>query len=312
MTAVFGGILAQEIVKLTGQFRPVEQQLLYIADPFIAAAGLDEGAGSLAPKGDRYDDLRAVIGDNNVAKLAAAKIFMVGSGALGCELLKNFALSGMALTSAGGRCTVTDADDVERSNLNRQFLFRAPDVKKPKSTQACARASLMNPDFCTDAHTVFAAPQTENLFTDDFWDELDLVIPALDTVKARKYVDGKCAWHRVAEFESGTEGLKCHASSMIPCKTPCWTDGEAGGEAGGGPAEHSCTVKQYPYKSEHCVVHAKFNFDDQFEGGVKLAQDFTRDPAAARKVWADDTPQGAKGKIIKTLLVARPAVKGTF
>lgn len=313
MAAVFGGIIAQEIVKLTGQFRPVEQQLLYIADPFIAAAGSDGDApADYAPRGDRYDDLRAVIGDANVAKLAKSKIFMVGSGALGCELLKNFALSGMGLKSAGGMCTVTDADDVERSNLNRQFLFRAPDVKKPKSTQACARAQLMNPDFQTVSHTVFASPSTENIFSDDFWDALDLVIPALDTIKARKYVDGKCAWHRVAEFESGTEGLKCHASSMVPCKTPCWNDGEAGGEGGGGPAEHSCTVKQYPYKSEHCVVHAKFNFDDQFEGGVKLAQDFTRDAAGARKTWAEDTPSGAKGKIIKTLLVARPAVKGTF
>jgi len=310
MAAVFGGIIAQEIVKLTGQFRPLEQQLLYIADPVISAAG--EATKDYAAKGDRYDDMRAVVGDANLSKLAASKLFMVGSGALGCELLKNFALSGMALKSGGGTCTVTDADDVERSNLNRQFLFRAPDVKQPKSTQACARAMLMNGDFNTVAHTLFAMPATESTFTDDFWDELDIVIPALDTVKARKYVDGKCTWHRVAEFESGTEGLKCHASSVIPCKTPCWNDGEAGGEGGGGPAEHSCTVKQYPYKSEHCVVHAKFNFDDQFEGAVKLAQDFTRDAASMRQGWDEDSPQGAKGKIVRTLLVARPAVKGTF
>lgn len=50
----------------------------------------------------------------------------MGAGAIGCELLKNFAMIGLA--SGEGEVIVTDMDTIEKSNLNRQFLFRPSDV----------------------------------------------------------------------------------------------------------------------------------------------------------------------------------------
>lgn len=50
----------------------------------------------------------------------------VGAGAIGCELLKNFAMIGLA--GGEGEVIVTDMDTIEKSNLNRQFLFRQSDV----------------------------------------------------------------------------------------------------------------------------------------------------------------------------------------
>lgn len=52
--------------------------------------------------------------------------FKVGAGAIGCELLKNFAMIGLA--GGEGEVIVTDMDTIEKSNLNRQFLFRPHDV----------------------------------------------------------------------------------------------------------------------------------------------------------------------------------------
>uniref|UniRef100_A0A493U2N6 THIF-type NAD/FAD binding fold domain-containing protein n=1 Tax=Anas platyrhynchos platyrhynchos TaxID=8840 RepID=A0A493U2N6_ANAPP len=51
----------------------------------------------------------------------------VGAGAIGCELLKNFAMVGLGCGPEGS-ITVTDMDTIEKSNLNRQFLFRPWDV----------------------------------------------------------------------------------------------------------------------------------------------------------------------------------------
>jgi hypothetical protein len=88
------------------------------------------------------------------------RYFVVGAGALGCEWLKVLALLGAA-TSDGhvpghvhghvpghvpatdghvpGHVHVTDMDSIERSNLNRQFLFRPGDVGKPKSSCAAEK-----------------------------------------------------------------------------------------------------------------------------------------------------------------------------
>ena len=62
---------------------------------------------------------------------------MVGAGAIGCELLKNFAMLGVGTE---GSIVLTDPDVIEVSNLNRQFLFREKHLRKPKSQTAAAAA----------------------------------------------------------------------------------------------------------------------------------------------------------------------------
>lgn len=106
--------------------------------------------------GSRYDAQLAVFGSEFQKKLSEQKYFIVsglkilfktwnvfhlcdicihlclfgkvGAGAIGCEHLKNFAMMGLGCSDAG-RVFVTDMDTIEKSNLNRQFLFRPGDVQ---------------------------------------------------------------------------------------------------------------------------------------------------------------------------------------
>lgn len=138
MAAFFGGVVAQEIVKFTGKYSPLKQWLHY--DIFET---LPRGEADRTPLNGRYDDQILVYGREVQEKLQRVKTFMVGAGALGCEYIKAFSLMGLGC-SQDGKVSVTDNDNIEVSNLNRQFLFRKNNIGHSKSEVACNIAKDIN------------------------------------------------------------------------------------------------------------------------------------------------------------------------
>src|SRR3954452_24180333 len=113
----------------------------------------DESAEAVAPQSapdlviddsDRYSRLR-LISWWRQERLAAARVLVVGAGALGNEVLKNLALLGV------GVVYVIDLDAIESSNLSRSVLFRAGDGGRAKAEVAARRAREINPDMATAA-----------------------------------------------------------------------------------------------------------------------------------------------------------------
>ncbi|KAM6136551.1 ubiquitin-like modifier-activating enzyme 6 isoform 2-T2 [Phoenicopterus ruber ruber] len=130
LAAAVGGVASQEVLKaVTGKFSPL-QQWLYIDMLDIVTPLEKMGSEEFLPRGDRYDALRACIGDSLCQKLHDLNVFLVGCGAIGCEMLKNFALLGVGTGQDKGLVTITDPDLIEKSNLNRQFLFRPHHIQR--------------------------------------------------------------------------------------------------------------------------------------------------------------------------------------
>lgn len=206
MAAFAGGVLAQEVVKCTGKFTPIPGFLHFSTPESLPTEEKNQPAAEdLRPRGSRYDELAAVYGWKFVEKLQRLRYFMVGCGALGCEFMKNFALTGICC-GPQGKLWVTDADRIELSNLSRQFLFREHNVGQPKSRAAGAMAKVMNPGFNVEALELFVGPKTEDVFNDEFWLRLDGVCNALDNMEARLYVDRQCVNYEKSLLESGTMG----------------------------------------------------------------------------------------------------------
>lgn len=122
----WGGIVCQEVVKYTGKFTPLNQWLHYSTFNHCLPEG--ENVTRTNDSSNRFRDQLVIFGEEAVQKLKTLKIFMIGAGALGCEYLKQFALMGVS-SQGEGKLTVTDDDNIEISNLNRQFLFRRSHVK---------------------------------------------------------------------------------------------------------------------------------------------------------------------------------------
>merc|ERR1712008_428367 len=95
------------------------------------------------------------------------KYFVVGAGAIGCEVLKNFAMLGLG-ASEDGKIIVTDMDHIEKSNLNRQFLFRPYDVSKPNSTAAAKAIKAMNPMVNVESQENRVGAETEDTYNGFF------------------------------------------------------------------------------------------------------------------------------------------------
>ncbi|KAI8981901.1 ubiquitin-activating emzyme E1 [Mycotypha africana] len=266
MVAVFGGLAAQEVLKaVSGKFNPIYQYMYFDAlEALPTSVKLSEEL--CTPIGSRYDGQIAVFGKEFQEKIAGTKEFLVGAGAIGCEMLKNWSMMGLG-TGPKGHITITDMDTIEKSNLNRQFLFRASDVGKLKSECASAAVTKMNPDLSgkITIHQERVGPETENIYDDDFFEALDGVTNALDNVEARKYMDRRCVYYRKPLLESGTLGTKGNTQVIIPFLTESYSSSQD-------PPEKSipiCTLKNFPNAIEHTIQWAR----DLFEGVFKQPAD---------------------------------------
>lgn len=153
VNAVIGGFVAQEVLKAcSAKFHPMVQHLYFDSLESLPTAHADTPAADFAPLGSRYDGQIAVFGQAFQAKIASHRQFLVGSGAIGCETLKNWSLMGLA-SAPGGKIHVTDLDTIEKSNLNRQFLFRPRDLGKFKAEAAGRAVVEMNPDLAGKVET---------------------------------------------------------------------------------------------------------------------------------------------------------------
>lgn len=263
MVAFYGGLLAQEVLKAcSGKFCPLKQWLYF--DSLESLPNSDEfkrTEDTCKPIGTRYDNQIAVFGLDYQKKLANLKLFLVGSGAIGCEMLKNWAMMGMA-SGPEGKIYITDNDSIEKSNLNRQFLFRSKDVGHNKSEVAARAIYAMNPDLIGKIESSIdkVGPETEHIFNNEFWESLDIVTNALDNVEARTYVDKRCVFFKKPLLESGTKGTKGNTQVIIPLVTESYSSSRD-------PPEKSiplCTLRSFPNKIDHTIAWAKSIFQGFF------------------------------------------------
>jgi len=265
MCAFLGGIAAQEVLKACShKFTPLQQLLYYDAFECLPTNHLaTNDYATFATTNSRYDDYLGVFGAAVQQKVLSARMFLVGAGAIGCETLKNWALMGVGCGDTG-EVIVTDMDQIEVSNLNRQFLFRRKDVSRAKSDAAAEAVCTINPSMNITAQQNRVGKDSENVYTFDFWRGLTAVCTALDNVDARLYVDAQCVTHGKALLESGTLGTKGNTQIVVPRLTQSYGSTRDPAAAG----VPICTLKNFPHKMEHCIQWAR----DVMEG------DFTSTP----------------------------------
>ncbi|EOA20640.1 hypothetical protein CARUB_v10000952mg [Capsella rubella] len=215
-----------------------------------------------SPGPDLRDDIREYV-----------KILVVGAGGLGCELLKDLALSGFR------NLDVIDMDRIEVTNLNRQFLFRLEDVGKPKAEVAAKR--VMERVSGVEIVPHFSRIEDKEI---EFYNDFNIIALGLDSIEARKYINGvACGFLEYNDddtpksqtikpmVDGGTEGFKGHARVIMPGVTPCfectiWLF----------PPQVKfplCTLAETPRNAAHCIEYAHLIKWDEVHKGKSFDPD---------------------------------------
>ena len=187
---------------------------------------------------------------------------MIGAGALGCELLKYFAMMGVA-TDPNSLIIVTDHDRIEKSNLSRQFLFRENDIGNLKSETAINAIKIMNKKINCMAMQEFVHEKTEKIFNKEFFERQSAVVIAVDNFEARNYISEQCERYNVPYFNCGTEGPYANVEAFIPGKI----------EKASYPKNYKkvvppCTLKMFPCSINHCILWALEHFEKFFNKNI--------------------------------------------
>lgn len=181
------------------------------ADDAASGPVADDTPDLVIDDSDRYSRLRLIPWWRQ-EKLAAARVLVVGAGALGNEVLKNLALLGVGMTY------VIDLDCVEPSNLSRSVLFRLDDGGKPKAEVAAARAMEINPEVTIRAIR-------GDVITDlglGIFADVDVVIGCLDNREARLWVNRQCWKVGTPWVDSGIQEIQGVVKVFVPPDSACY------------------------------------------------------------------------------------------
>lgn len=192
--------------------------------------------------------------------LETSNILVIGAGGLGCEILKDLALSG--ITKIG----VIDMDTIELTNLNRQFLFREENVGKSKAI--IASEAIMRRIKNVQITPYYAKIQD---FDDDFYMRFSMVICGLDSIEARRWINAKLVHLAIDKdtiipmIDGGTEGFQGSVKIIVPTFTACF---ECYMPLVPERVTYPlCTLASTPRLPEHCIEWAhQLEWDKKYPG----------------------------------------------
>ncbi len=259
ISSIIGGIVSHEVLKiLAHKYIPIQQWYYMDCLDLIFDSEIethDDYTNRNYKTKTKYNGLVNIFGKRYLETIQNTVPFIVGSGAIGCELIKNLGMMGLK------QIYLTDPDHIEKSNLSRQFLFNDNDIRQLKSETASKKIKLMNPDTNVIAMEQKLSPQTENYFNDEFHSKIDIYLNALDNVEARIYMDSISLKYSKPLIDSGTMGSRGSIQVIIPHLTESYNSIKDPDEKSGIPI---CTIKAFPYKPEHTIQWARELFETEF------------------------------------------------
>ena len=125
---------------------------------------------------ERHSRTEMVLGEGAISSLASTRVAIFGIGGVGGYALEALVRCGV------GEIDVIDADDVSKSNLNRQILATEHTVGKRKVDAAKERCESIDKSVRINPIYSFYSPENADEFD---LSKYDYIIDAIDTLKSK-------------------------------------------------------------------------------------------------------------------------------
>ena len=163
---------------------------------------------------DRYSRhiILPEVGGKGQKKLLESKVFLVGAGGLGSPAAFYLAAAGI------GKIGISDNDDVDFSNLQRQILHSTKDVGHPKVQSAKETLEALNPD-------IEVVPYTERLNSENIIDiikDYDVILDGSDNFPTRYLVNDACVMLGKPLSHGSIFRFDGQAPTILPGQGPCY------------------------------------------------------------------------------------------
>jgi bacteriocin biosynthesis cyclodehydratase domain-containing protein len=184
------------------------------ADAEAALAQLD-GLGLLEPDRapSRHDRQRSYLGDEGQERLRRSRVTVIGCGGLGCWALAGLACAGI------GTLVLVDDDVVALDNLNRQVLYRARDVGRPKVLAARDALAAFDPGLELVVHQRRLLSECD---VADVIEGTDVVVEVADWPPhlLARWVDAACRALSIAHISAGQDPPKVRVGPYFLADRP--------------------------------------------------------------------------------------------
>ena len=169
------------------------------------------------------------VGEEGQQKLLDSTALIIGMGGLGSPAAMYLAAAGL------GRLIISDFDQVEDSNLQRQIIHRTQDIGELKALSAKHAIAELNPDCVVEALDW----QLEESELEDYARRVDIVLDCSDNFETRFAINRACVKENIPLVSGAAIRTEGQIASYIP--------------GSGGPC-YQCLYRQEFENTETCAI----------------------------------------------------------
>lgn len=151
------------------------------------------------------------IGVEGQKKLLDSKVFVAGNGGLGSSVISSLASLGI------GTIGLVDNDQLELSNLNRQFIHHYNNIGKAKVDSAEEWVNSYNPDIRVIKYQM----RLEDNNCDEILKQYDVIVDCFDSYNSKFMLNKACIKNNKILVHGGVTEFFGQVMTIVPEKSAC-------------------------------------------------------------------------------------------